>query len=291
MQTLIHNFTSRQYMITPDFEYFHYFDRSATDIDYHNHDFYEIYFFISGNITYMIEGKSYKLRHGDILLIHNNELHKPLIEHEGEKDEVYERIVIWVNPDFLIKQGIYGTNLSLCFQSQFQNRNNLLRPNPESLKTLKDIINKFENACNSVSYGSDILKDLYLLEFIVYINKCYLESFGDKIHDDIEYNEKVNDIIRYINENIASDLSLDSISKKFYLSKYHLLREFKQYTGYTIHQYIHQKRLILAKSLLKDGLSVTEVCTKCGFGDYSNFIRAFKKAFGSPPKTFYKNSI
>ena len=79
MQTLIHNFTSRQYMITPNFEYFHYVDRSATEIDYHNHDFYEIYFFISGSVTYMIEGKTYKLRPGDILLIHNNELHKPVV--------------------------------------------------------------------------------------------------------------------------------------------------------------------------------------------------------------------
>ena len=283
MQTLIHNFTSRQYMITPNFEYFHYIDRSATEIDYHNHDFYEIYFFISGNVTYMIEGKSYKLKSGDILLVHNNELHKPVVQ----QGDVYERIVVWVNPEFLKKQSIYGTNLSLCFQSYSQGKNNLLRPNPESLHTLRDIINKFENACNSVSYGSDILKDLYLMEFIVFINKHYLESFGDRIHD-IEYDEKVNNIIHYINENLYSDLSLDSLAKIFYLSKYHLLREFKKHSGYTVHQYIHQKRLIMAKSLLKDGLTVTEVCNRCGFGDYSNFIRAFKKAFGASPKTFFK---
>ena len=287
MQTLIHNFTSRQYMITPNFEYFHYIDRHITEIDYHNHDFYEIYFFISGNVTYMIEGKSYKLRSGDILLIHNNELHKPVVE----QGNVYERIVVWVNPEYLKKQSFKssnGTNLSLCFKSHSLEKNNLLRPGPESLHNLKNIINNFENACNSISYGSDILKDVYLMEFIVYINKYFLESFGDAIQDDIEYDEKVNNIIHYINENIYSDLSLDSLAKKFYLSKYHLLREFKKYTGYTIHQYIHQKRLILAKSFLKDGLSVTEACNKCGFKDYSNFIRAFKKAFGAPPKTYFK---
>ncbi|NMB95427.1 MAG: AraC family transcriptional regulator [Clostridiaceae bacterium] len=284
MQTLIHNFTSRQYMITPNFEYFHYVDRSATEIDYHNHDFYEIYFFISGNVTYMIEGKTYKLRPGDILLIHNNELHKPVVG----QGEVYERIVVWLNPDFLKEESKYNTDLSLCFQSYSHDKNNLLRPGPESLHNLKDIINKFENACNSISYGSDILKDLYLMEFIVHINKCYLESYGNIPHEGIEYNEKVNTIIQYINENIQSDLSLDSLSKKFYLSKYHLLREFKKYTGYTIHQYIRAKRLLMAKSLLREGLPVTEVCNKCGFADYSNFIRAFKKAFGAPPKTYVK---
>ncbi|HOJ09426.1 MAG TPA: AraC family transcriptional regulator [Clostridiales bacterium] len=285
MQTLIHDFTSRQYMITPDFEYFHYIDRSANEIEYHNHDFYEIFYFMSGNVTYMIEGKSYRLKPGDILLIHNNELHKPLVESGG----VYERIVVWVNPDFLKKQSLYNTNLSLCFESSFPEKNNLIRPEPEMLDVLKDILAKFENACNSVSYGSNILKDIYLLEFIVYINKSFLQSFGDKLDEDIEYDEKVNNIIKYVNKNLNDDLSLDSLAQKFYLSKYHLLREFKKYTGYTIHQYIHQKRLIMAKSLLKEGMSVTEVCNRCGFGDYSNFIRAFKNAFGESPGKYFKD--
>ncbi|HHV96754.1 MAG TPA: AraC family transcriptional regulator [Clostridiaceae bacterium] len=284
MQALTHNFTSRQYMITPDFEYFHYADKTATEIEYHNHDFYEIYFFISGKVTYMIEGKAYKLKPGDILLIHNNELHKPLVE----QGELYERIVIWLNPEFLKKESKYDTDLSTCFQAYSHDKNNLLRPDPEALRSLKNIINKFENACNSTGYGSNILKDLYLIEFIIHINKCYLESYGSMLHDGIEYNKKVSAIIQYINENIQSDLSLDLLSKKFYLSKYHLLREFKKYTGYTIHQYIRTKRLLLAKSFLKEGLAVTEVCNKCGFSDYSNFIRAFKNAFGAPPKTYMK---
>ncbi len=284
MQSLIHNFTSRQYMITPNFEYFHYIDRSSTEIEYHNHEFYEVYFFLSGDVTYIIEGKSYKLKPGDILLIHNNELHKPVVL-EGV---VYERVVIWLNPAYLSKQSLYNTDLSLCFQSYLSGKSNLIRPNPESFYMLKEIIRKFENACNSVSYGSDILKDIYLMEFIVYLNKCYLESYGDIIHEDVEYDEKVHDIIKYINENLNQDLSLDLLSEKFFLSKYHLIREFKKHSGYTVYRYIRQKRLMLAKSLLKEGLPVTEVCNRCGFNDYSNFIRAFKNAYGEPPKRYLK---
>jgi len=287
MQTYIHDFTARQYMITPDFEYFHYVDRSAADIEYHNHDFYEIYFFVSGKVTYIIEGKSYKLRPGDILLVHSNELHKPIVEH----GEIYERIVLWVNPDFLKKQSKRNTNLSLCFESFFPGKTNLLRPNPDLLNKIRSILSTFENSCSSMSYGSNVLKDIYIMEFIIYINKAFLESFGDKVEEDVEYNEKINSVIHYINSNLDADLSLDTLSQKFYLSKYHLLREFKKYTGYTIHNYIHQKRLIMAKSLLKKDLSVTEVYSRCGFRDYSNFIRAFKKAFGVPPKTYYKSQL
>lgn len=284
MQSLIHNFTSRQYMITPDFEYFHYIDRSSTEIDYHNHEFYEVYFFLSGDVTYIIEGKSYKLKPGDILLINNNELHKPLV-FEGT---LYERVVIWLNPSYLSRHGLYNTDLSLCFNSHSSGKSNLIRPSAESFHMLKKIIGKFENACNSVSYGSDILKDLYLMEFIVYVNKCYLESYGDIDHEGVEFDEMVHNIIRYINENLNEDLSLDLLSEKFYISKYHLLREFKKHSGYTVYRYIRQKRLMLAKILLKEGLPVNEVCVKCGFNDYSNFIRAFKNAYGEPPKRYLK---
>ncbi len=279
------DFTTRQYMITPDFEYFHYRDNSTMEVDYHNHDFYEIYFYFSGNITYLIEGKSYKLKPGDILLIHNKELHKPIIE---SVEDTYERVVLWVNPEFLERYSMGNTNLLMSIESSFKDNYNLLRPEPEMLEIIKEILHKFEMACNSISFGSDVLKNIYIIELLVYINKAFLETYDNTIDKDIEYNEKISRVIEYINENLSSKMSLDSLSSTFFLSKYHLLREFKKYTGYTIHEYIRQKRLIMAKSLLKEGIQVTEVCSMCGFGDYSNFIRSFKKAYGLAPKKYCK---
>lgn len=255
-------------------------------IDYHNHDFFEVYFFISGRVTYMVEGKSYKLRQGDILLINNQELHKPIIESE----DPYERFVIWVHPDFLIKQSSEKHNLLTCFETSTRNKYKLLRPESDMLGTIKKSFLKLEKICNSQSFGNDILKKVYLTELLVYLNRAFLNTHEKEkeIEFDIEFNEKVNKVIKYINDNLCRDLSLDKLSSSFFVSKYHLLHEFKKYTGYTIYQYIKQKRLILAKMLLKEGLQVTEVCMRCGFGDYSNFIRAFKKAFGVPPKKYYK---
>jgi AraC-like DNA-binding protein len=77
----------------------------------------------------------------------------------------------------------------------------------------------------------------------------------------------------------------------FYTDKYYLLHQFKLYTGYTIHQYVQQKRLITAKLLLKEGKSAMEACEESGFGDYANFIRAFKKAFGVPPGRYRKTNF
>jgi mannose-6-phosphate isomerase-like protein (cupin superfamily) len=112
------DFTFRQYMETNDFELFHYRDNIPVEVDFHNHDFYEIYLFISGNVTYVIEGKSYKLRPKDILIINTKELHKAFIE-EGVP---YERIVIWINPDYIKALSSDNTNLLLAFDSASNNK-------------------------------------------------------------------------------------------------------------------------------------------------------------------------
>lgn len=54
----------------------------------------------------------------------------------------------------------------------------------------------------------------------------------------------------------------------------------------TINKYITAKRITLSKSLLSEGCSVSETCEKCGFNDYSNFLKAFTKAVGISPKKY-----
>lgn len=280
MTPALHQFTSRQYMIRNDFEFYHYKDDPQLEVEYHNHDFYEVYFYISGDVTYIIEGKSYSLKPGDIILINNREFHKTVIS----GDAYYERYVIWINPDYVARLCTDSIDLTMCFETTTKRKYNLLRPGAESLAYLKNIVAKLEKANIGTGFGSSILKDIYMTELIVYLNRAFLDTREEEIEEDIQYNAKISEIIRYINSNLGEELSLDSLSDRFYISKYHLLREFKKNTGYTIHHYIQKKRLIMARILLKDNMKVTEVAMRCGFGDYSNFLRSFKKEFGVSPK-------
>ena len=285
MEAYGQDFTERQFMVSPDFEFYHYRNEPNLKVEYHNHDFYEIYFLISGKVNYIIEGRAYILKPGDILLINNKELHKPVIK----PGAVYERVVVWINPEFIRKKITDGTNLFMCFESTSKNNFNLLRPEAEMLNAIKHILAKLNRVCSNISYGTNILKELYLTELIVYLNRAYLETREEDIEEDVTYDPKVNEIILYINKNLNADLSLDALSARFYTSKYHLLREFKKHTGYTLHNYIHQKRLIAAKAHLKAGMRVTDVCRICGFGDYSNFIRSFRKAYKTSPRKYAGN--
>ncbi|NLO99826.1 MAG: AraC family transcriptional regulator [Clostridiaceae bacterium] len=280
-------FTHRQYMLSDNFEFFHYKDNTPLEVEYHKHDFFEIYFFISGDVTYIIEGKSYTLKPWDIILINNKELHKPVINHGA----IYERIVIWVNPAFISKMSTPDSDLNMCFESTFKNKYNLLRPGTETLNIIKVILGKLNRILFADSFGAEILKELYLTELIVFLNRAYTDSDLVDIGNDVSYNSKINKIINYINQNLSEDLSLDALSSRFYSSKYHLLREFKKHTGYTPHEYITLKRLITSKELLRSGMSISDVCTECGFNNYSNFIRSFTKAFNISPKKYAKKFL
>ena len=83
---------------------------------------------------------------------------------------------------------------------------------------------------------------------------------------------------------LTAALSIDMLAKQFFMSKYYLMHAFKDETGYTIGNYIATKRLLLARNLIEDGMSVTDACYACGYQNYSTFSRAYKKQFHSSAK-------
>lgn len=267
-----------------DFEYFHIKDKLNLEFEPHYHDFNKIIIFISGKVTYLIEGKSYKLKPWDILFVSSNEMHKPIID----PDEVYERIIIWINPAFLNKHSNDESNLLTCFRLSSNEKRNLIRLNINSLSGIKSILSQLNDAYKNEEFGSQILKNSLIIQLIVFLNRLYLEEENKKVQNDIEYDENIGNVLNYINENLSKELTIDNLSSEFFMSKYYLMHKFKKQTGYTLHNYILQKRLIMSKSLIMTGMPITEVCLECGFGDYSNFIRSFKKMFGLPPKKYYK---
>lgn len=277
-------FDSRQQMQTLDFEVFHSLSTSSIDIEFHSHDFYEVLVFISGNVSYSIEGKTYYLRYGDILLTNNREIHKPSVL----PDKPYDRYVIWVKHTFLEDISALGggqSNLALCFDSSSERHHNLLRPNNELFQIIINLLEKLMEISQKQGFGLDILRRCFMSELLVYLNEAAINE-NKHIGTDIVYSKKISHIIYFINQHLNDPLTLDSLSKKFFVSKYHLTRQFKEYTGFSLHQYIIKKRLIEATLMLQQGRSPTEAYLECGFSDYSHFSRSFKIEYGVSPKNF-----
>ena len=152
---------------------------------------------------------------------------------------------------------------------------------------IKKIYERLEAVYGSDAYGSATLSRAYITELLVLLNKAYFDMPEGEMAE-VGYNEKINDIIGYINENLCGDLSLDTLAKKFYISKYHLSRQFKENVGFTLHQYVLKKRLMNARALLQEGGTVGESFVQSGFNDYSNFSRSFKEEFGYSPKQYMR---
>ena len=100
---------------------------------------------------------------------------------------------------------------------------------------------------------------------------------------------RMNELIRYINQNAAQALSLDHLEEVFGISKFVLLHEFKDYTGMSIYQYILTRRVILAQQLIQQGAKPSQACEQSGFSDYTSFYRAFKARTGKSPNQYSKS--
>ena len=268
--------------LNDNFKIFHIRDKKDIKFEYHHHDFSKIVILIDGDLTYYIEGKAYILKPWDILFVNKNEIHKPVVN----PNKYYERIVIWLNPDFMAKYAQGNNNLLKCFEVAIKNNYNLLRLNMKSIEIIKNLIQDIQNCNNSNEFGSEILKESLFVQLMVLMNRLFLNSDKNRDIEYIQYDKTIEGVLNYINSNLENDLSIDTIASEFFISKYYLMRKFKNQIGSSIHNYVVQKRLILARSLISDGLSMSSVCSRCGFNDYSSFVRAFKKVYGVSPSNY-----
>ena len=268
--------------LNDNFKIFHIRDKKDIKFEYHHHDFSKIVILIDGDLTYYIEGKAYILKSWDILFVNKNEIHKPVVN----PNKYYERIVIWLNPDFMAKYAQGNNDLLKCFEVAIKNNYNLLRLNMKSIEIIKNLIQDIQNCNNSNEFGSEILKESLFVQLMVLMNRLFLNSDKNRDIEDIQYDKTIEGVLNYINSNLENDLSIDTIASEFFISKYYLMRKFKNQIGSSIHNYVVQKRLILARSLISDGLSMSSVCSRCGFNDYSSFVRAFKKVYGVSPSNY-----
>lgn len=268
-----------------DFRLFHIIDQQQKEFDFHYHDFNKIVILLSGNVTYVIEGKSYALKPWDILLINHHDVHKPIIH----TNDTYDRIIIWADPNYIKNHNDETCDLTTCFQKASQKNYNLIRLEPVLQEQVKSLIQAFDVSCHTNEFGADLLNHALFLQLLIYLNRIYLSDSLIYDQTSFEYDQQIEDILLFIKENLGNKLSADLISKEFFISKHYLMHKFKAKTGYTLHTYIQNKRLSYAIELMKDGIPITKASEQCGFQDYSTFLRSFRKTFHCSPKEFLTN--
>ncbi|MFV0362148.1 MAG: helix-turn-helix domain-containing protein [Suipraeoptans sp.] len=237
---------------------------------FHNHDnSYEIFLFLKGDAEFHIEGNVYTLHPHDIYIASPFELHHK----EFLSSAKYERIVININLDFFEKNRC--KNLEAAFKNRIPGTECQI---PASIvdQEMYHLIIKMNRYLKEGAYN---IANCVLLEFLYLLNHIEKPLATPVVED-----ERIRDVLTYINEHLAEQLTLDQLSQLFFMNKYHLCRVFKEITGYTINQYINTKRLLLVREMVQKGQSLLTASMNAGFNSYAHFYKMHKKVFGISPK-------
>ncbi len=275
-------FDPRQEMRKQDFELQYKRDSYLKDVELHHHDFFELYFLMSGDVTYIIESRIYHMMPGDMLLVSPRELHQLCIRPEMSS---YERYVLWVDPQVLRRFSTESTDLGKYFDPTRAGYGNLLRLTPEGRSRIQSLMEALYQESQSGGFGSDLMRESLLMQLLVSISRLVSQEQG-QFEEATRSNRAVSKVIDYVNLHYGEPLSLDMLAERFYVSKYHLSHEFNRQVGTSVYRYIQKKRLMIARQLLAQGSKPNEVYSTCGFGDYAGFYRAFKAEYGAAPREY-----
>ena len=149
-------------------------------------------------------------------------------------------------------------------------------------KMLNSMFSEYERQIKQPQYADEILLVNYLLQILF-----LLYTAENLYHPAIEEDSRMSKIVKYINENYAYISGMDEIANKFYVSKFHLCRLFKENIGVSFISYLNTVKIRAACELLRTKkISLAEIAIKCGFNSTPYFCKVFKNEKGMSPSEY-----
>ena len=251
-----------------------------TEFEVHTHyNEFEIYYFLDGDLFFAFDGKRIMVEKGTMIIIANCMLHKPIIK---TPCRYYRKRILFSKKVFT---RINTTDFELYNSLR---KRKILVFSPKEVETLGLNV-LFDEIGASLEAGTahdEFCALISLFSLLIKAEKNTVKHFENKL---CVYSNKAVDIIQYIDEHLAEDLNYGTIAKKFYISEKNLYKFFKKETGFTLSNYINERRIIKALSELNAGNSATEAAAAAGFKDYSVFYRSFLRKVGITPTEYIKN--
>ena len=241
------------------------FEKTNTD---HCHDRYELLFVSSGTGTYIVEGVEHFVSPGAALIINPFTYHNVAFSN----DEDFSVHSIWFSKSSLPQRSVAMLELIIGDEG-----NGSFFASNDLSEYLRAVMERFFIAKKLSRDEREIFCESIISCAIALLS----EMRGKRISSpDVGLGARV---LRYLNNNIEDNISLDKLARRFFVSKYHLCRAFKEYSGISVHSYINCKRIMYAKQLIEQGSTASAAAEKVGFGDYSAFYRAYVRIVGKSP--------
>ena len=243
----------------------------------HFHDHYEFLLPLTSPGNIFVNDQVYPLERGTLYLIGENTLHRTMATGS------HARYILHISRKTLSELSTPQTDFIQLTRDSFR-RANL---DSEQMTETIELFQALERNKNDGSFGSDIHQTMALLKLLLKISPMLNASTAGEAIRNKDF-LRVAPILDYIRDNLSEPLTLDQIAGKFFISKHYLCRIFKSATGFSVMEYIIYSRILRARQLLQEGISVQQAGEMSGFSDNSHFIRTFGHLTGTSPGRYAK---
>ncbi|MEZ0119169.1 UNVERIFIED_ORG: AraC-like DNA-binding protein [Heyndrickxia coagulans] len=254
----------------------------------HYQDWYEIIFVHEGTGTFFIHNTFYEMSKGDVFLVPKDIIHHTIPNYDSPPTNS----VIFFAPD-IIHGFSYETGYSNLdiFQAAKNQNEYKISLSTEQQSMINMLLSKifYENEQKLTGYKSAIVSCLNFILLSLYRIMRELHSIPIGSFSGPKW---IQDTLEYIDTHLNSDLSLNALAARAFISPEHFSRVFKQMTGRTLTEYVNMKKIILAKELLVNSDDpISFISDKTGFRSLPHFYRMFKKHVGMTPSSYrHKNT-
>ena len=243
----------------------------------HFHDHYEFLLPLTSPGNIFVNDQVYPLERGTLYLIGENTLHRTMATGS------HARYILHISRKALGELSTPQTDFIQLTRDTFR-RTHL---NSEQMTEIIELFQAVERNKNDGSFGGDIYQTIALLKLLTKISPLLNASTAGESIRNKDF-LRVVPILDYIRDNLSDPLTLDQIAGKFFISKHYLCRIFKSATGFSVMEYIIYSRILRARQLLQEGVSVQQAGELSGFSDNSHFIRTFGHLTGTSPGRYAK---
>ena len=283
----MHIYTTEEFMEHSKSMHIFKCDVRPGHMDTHTHEFIEIVYFLSGHMTHIINGQTYKVKHGDILFMNYG------CTHSFFYNEELSYINILFSPEVMSEKIVTPSNaFSILSLSTFNNMRNESNYGKISFsgaerREIEDIVLAMLKEYNEKKTSWEAVLGNYLNTLIVkMLRKTEMGIEPSEIRDIWQ------ELSEYIDNNLDLKLTLSDLAQKCFYNPSYFSRIFKEKFKISFVEYITQKRLAHAVDLLKNTeLSVSDVGRRVGFSDSKAFYHAFSRQYHCTPSEYRKNQM
>lgn len=231
----------------------------------HYHVNFELYYLVQGEREYFIEDRFLRMGTGDFLVIPPNMLHRTA-------GKGADRVLLHFSEGFLLR---YFTRETLE-KLRLKEAPFVFHPTKEDKAFFEGLI-----AC-LLEKNEEDRAAFYLFE-LLFRMRCAQNDYTEQRCSD----QRISEIVQYVNENYGRIFTIEQIAERFYLSKFYLCRLFTKELGVSLIAYVNVIKIRAACAMLEaNKLTLTEIALECGFNSSSYFCKVFKREMGVSPKAY-----